>query len=193
LILNWSLPHLGGLQLLRHVRQVLQQDNIRVLMLARDDDTNTKKCVRGLDCGADDFMTLPLSLLELSARVRALLRRLRYLKDGQPFDWTPHAIQPHFNTLWHGELILDRPERTAYLAGQSLHLSRGEFELLTCLMQDPGRCYSRAELQQSIWQQCQAPGDRSVDNIVLRLRRKLGIYRGDLETVWGVGYRLKPR
>jgi len=174
-----------GLYVLRQVRHTIQ-DDLAVLMISARDAENDR--IRSLDQGADDFLAKPFSLHELLARVRALLRRAERIKRS-----LNGATRAAPFLLGHGELLLDLPGRTATLAGQKLRLTRSEFELLSYLVQHVGCSFSRANLQERVWQQCHVPGDRAVDNIVLRLRRKLGPYASDLETVWGVGYRFKLR
>ncbi len=88
-------------------------------------------------------------------------------------------------------LRLDPQAHLATLDGEPLDLSRTEFDLLHLLLRNPGRAFSRAYLLDTVWGETYVGGDRSVDNAMLRLRKKLGVLGDDIETVWGVGYRLK--
>jgi DNA-binding response OmpR family regulator len=185
IILDWLLPGLDGLYVLRQIRNTIVKDPAVLMISARGAETDR---IRSLDQGADDFLSKPFSLLELLARVRALLRRTERIKRSLTDGGTNHHTR-----LYHGELMVDAQARSASLSGEFLDLTRSEFDLLTYLMSHPGRSFTRSDLQEFVWHQCHVPGDRSVDNIVLRLRRKLGQYGGDLETVWGVGYRLIAR
>lgn len=181
-ILDWMLPRLDGLEVLRRLRQAASTP---VLMLtARGEETDR---VVGLELGADDYLTKPFSMRELIARVRALLRRAEMVQQVLHADSTGmHA------TLSHGELFLDPQAHMATLHGISLDLSPTEFALLHLLLRSPGRAFSRAYLLDTVWGQTYVGGDRSVDNTVLRLRKKLGSLGEAIETVWGVGYRLRP-
>ena len=189
-ILDWMLPGLDGLEVLRRLRS---RSAVPVLMLtARSEEADR---VIGLEVGADDYLTKPFSMRELLARVRAQLRRAEQVRQlleadrsgaGQAITWQ--------------DIRLDPVSRQATQHGQALDLSRTEFDLLHLLMRNPGRAFSRTYLLESVWGENYIEGDRSVDNAVLRLRKKLG-EPGDgfgnaagsaLETVWGVGYRLKP-
>lgn len=180
IILDWMLPQLDGLEVLRRVRQA---SAVPVLMLtARTEETDR---VIGLEVGADDYLTKPFSLRELIARVRALLRRIERVQQIVAADRCREA-----QTLTHGPLTLDPQAYQATLDGASLDLTRTEFDLLHLLLRNPGRAFSRAYLLDTVWGENYVPGDRSVDNAVLRLRKKLGPMGEAIETVWGVGYRL---
>lgn len=181
LVLDWMLPELDGLEVLRRIRQV---SAVPVLMLtARGEETDR---VVGLELGADDYLTKPFSLRELVARIRALLRRAERLQQMLAADRSA-GEQP---ITWRG-LTLDPGAYTAVLDGQPLDLTRIEFELLYLLLRNPGRTFSRGYLLETVWKEKSVTGDRSVDNAVLRLRKKLGPLEDALETVWGVGYRLR--
>jgi DNA-binding response OmpR family regulator len=180
-ILDWMLPGLDGLEVLRRIRQT---SSVPVLMLtARGEETDR---VVGLEVGADDYLTKPFSVRELIARVRAMLRRVELIEQTLRADRTADVA-----VIERGSLKLDPAAHLATLDGESIDLSRTEFDLLHLLLRNPGRAFSRAYLLDTVWGETYVGGDRSVDNAVLRLRKKLGPIGDDIETVWGVGYRLK--
>jgi DNA-binding response OmpR family regulator len=124
---------------------------------------------------------------ELLARVRALLRRAELLHQTLAADRAGDA-----EPIAYGSLRLDPARHQAALDGESLELSPTEFALLRLLLRSPGRAFSRAYLLDTVWGEKYVGGDRAVDNVVLRLRKKLGALGEAIETVWGVGYRLRP-
>src|SRR5262249_11309485 len=135
-----------------------------------------------------DYLTKPFGMRELLARVRALLRRAELLRATLTAD----ANASGGEALARGPLRLDPAAHLATLDGAPLDLSPTEFALLHLLLRSPGRAFSRAYLMETVWQETAIGGDRSVDNAVLRLRKKLGPLGEAVETVWGVGYRLRP-
>ncbi|HKV86093.1 MAG TPA: response regulator transcription factor [Ktedonobacterales bacterium] len=182
IILDWMLPRMDGLEVLRRVRQSAPTP---VLMLtARSEETDR---VVGLELGADDYLTKPFSMRELVARVRALLRRADLIRQTLTAD-RDDAGEP----LRRGALMLDPRAHAAMLDDAPIELSPTEFALLQLLLRSPGRAFSRAYLLDTVWQESYIGGDRSVDNVVLRLRKKLGAVGEEIETVWGIGYRLRP-
>jgi len=179
-ILDWMLPGLDGLEVLRRIRQT---SAVPVLMLtARAEEMDR---VVGLEVGADDYLVKPFSMRELMARVRALLRRITHVQQILDADRQPAAAP-----LRYAGLRLDPDAYRATLDGDPLDLTRTEFELLHFLLRYPGRAFSRAYLLDAVWGSNYVAGDRSVDNAILRLRKKLGALGDCIETVWGVGYRL---
>jgi DNA-binding response OmpR family regulator len=181
LILDWMLPQLDGLEVLRRIRRM---SAVPVLMLtARGEETDR---VVGLEVGADDYLTKPFSMRELIARVHALLRRVDQIQQMLQADRTDTT-----QSIESGGLRLDPIGHTAALNGEPIDLSRTEFDLLQLLLRNPGRAFSRAYLLDTVWGETYMGGDRSVDNAILRLRKKLGPLGERIETVWGVGYRLK--
>ena len=183
LVLDWMLPGLDGLDVLRQLRRT---SPVPVLMLtARAEEVDR---VVGLEVGADDYLTKPFGMRELIARVRALLRRQQRLQETLAADRAP-AKAP----LQVGDLHLDPEAHTADVAGQVIDLSHSEFDLLHLLLRNRGRAFSRAYLRDALHGEPHVEGDRSVDNAILRLRRKLGRLGDSIETVWGVGYRFSSR
>jgi len=181
-ILDWMLPRLDGLEVLRRIRQ---SSGLPVLMLtARGSEMDR---VVGLEVGADDYLVKPFSMRELVARVRALLRRAAHVQQVLEADRRPAAAAVHY-----AGLRLEPDAYCATLDGAPLELTRTEFDLLYFLLRHPGRAFSRNYLLDAVWGTHYVAGDRSVDNAILRLRRKLGGLGDAIETVWGVGYRLLP-
>jgi DNA-binding response OmpR family regulator len=181
-ILDWMLPGLDGLEVLRRIRQ---KSATPILMLtARGEEMDR---VIGLEVGADDYLTKPFSMRELIARVRALLRRISHVQQILAEDRRRDR-----GAVSYAALYLEPDSYTATMGGNRLDLTRTEFELLSFLLRNPGRAFSRAYLLDAVWGESYVAGDRSVDNAILRLRRKLGDLGEAIETVWGVGYRLVP-
>ena len=181
-VLDWMLPGISGLDVLRELRR---SGSTPVLMLtARGEETDR---VIGLELGADDYLTKPFGMRELVARVRALLRREELLRQTLAADRGPGAAP-----VAYGPLRLDPERHLATLDGEPLDLTPNEFALLGLLLRHPGRAFSRSYLLDAVWGDDYVGGDRSVDNAVFRLRKKLGPLGEAIEAVWGVGYRLRP-
>lgn len=181
IILDWMLPGMDGLEVLRHIRQ---NSPVPVLMLtARSQEIDR---VLGLEVGADDYLTKPFSTRELVARVHALLRRIQNVRQILSADRERHS-----QVATYGSLVMEPEPHQARLDDQFIEFTRTEFDLLYLLVQNPGRVFSRAYLLETVWDERYVSGDRSVDNMILRLRKKLGDLGERIETVWGVGYRLK--
>ena len=180
-VLDWMLPKLNGLEVLRRLRQ---SSPVPVLMLtARGEEADR---VLGLEVGADDYLTKPFSMRELMARIRALLRRDERLRELLLADREGDEAP-----VDHGVLHVDPAARLATLAGTPLELSKTEFDLLYLFLRNPGRAFSRDYLLDAIWGENYVAGDRSVDNAIGRLRKHLGPLGEQIETVWGIGYRLR--
>jgi DNA-binding response OmpR family regulator len=169
IILDLNLPVISGLEVFRIVRSRSDQ-NIPVIMLTARSDEDDR--VAGLELGADDYITKPFSLRELTARARAVLRR------GQPA------------TTYRGaHLLADFEAVSVTVDGQAVRLTRREFELLRYLVRNRNRVISRDRLLEQVWCYERAVETRSVDVHIGRLRAKLGTAGRQIETVVGLGYR----
>ena len=181
-ILDWMLPKLDGLEVLRQIRQFSATP---ILMLTARDEEDDK--ILGIEVGADDYLTKPFSMRELVVRVGALLRRVELIQQTLKAD-----REGERKKIVHGRLILDPEAYLVTLENEPLDLSRTEFDVLHLMLRNPGRAFSRDYLLDTVWGESYISGDRSVDNTILRLRKKLGALGDAIETVWGVGYRLRP-
>jgi DNA-binding response OmpR family regulator len=182
-ILDWNIPELDGLEVLRQLRR---DSATPVLMLTGRAEEIDR--VVGLEVGADDYLVKPFSMRELLARVRAMLRRAHLLRQQLQ---TPQSTSSGVS-LNHHELSLNVETYNASLAGRSLQLSRLEFDLLHLFLNAPGRVFERDYLLDQLWKDAYDTQDRSVDYVIHRLRRKLEPHEDLIETVRGVGYRLRP-
>jgi DNA-binding response OmpR family regulator len=174
IVLDLGLPGLDGLEVTRHLRR---DSGVPIIMLtARDDETDK---VVGLELGADDYVTKPFSPRELTARVRAVLRR--------------HAGDSDAELLRAGDLTLDVPRLRTEVSGRSVPLTATEFQLLTTLAREPGRVFTRSQLLDAIHGVAFESYERAIDAHVKNIRRKIEADPRTprfLLTVYGVGYRL---
>ena len=176
-LLDWMLPKLSGIEVCRRIRGKAETRNLPIIMLtARGEESDR---VRGLDTGADDYLTKPFSMVELIARIRAVLRRIR-----------PGLADDRLN---HGDIIIDRVSHRVKRDGKEVHLGPTEFRLLDHFMQHPGRVFSREQLLDAVWGSDVYVEARTVDVHVGRLRKALSI--GDdsanpIRTVRSAGYSL---
>ncbi len=181
-VLDLRLPGLSGLDICRELRA--RGHRVPLLMLtARAAELDR---VLGLELGADDYVTKPFSVLELKARVRALLRRAAPQAAPDAAD-APARLE-------HAELSIDRLRRRAWLSAQELVLTPREFDLLWHFMGHPGRAFTRAELLEQVWGYGHDGYDHTVNSHINRLRAKLGDDRSEsrfIHTVWSVGYRFE--
>ena len=181
ILLDVMLPGLDGISVCQAIRKSGPNTRTPILMVtARDGEADT---VVGLESGADDYVTKPFGVRELMARVNALLRR--HERGGE------HA-QPAGRMLQIGALSLDRDRRQATVRGETVELTKQEFDLLHLLASRPGVVFSRAALLQQVWSGDTYVTERTVDTVISRLRRKIERDAQDPEmllTAWGVGYK----
>jgi len=178
-ILDWMLPGMDGIAICREMRR---KHLMPILMLTARGAVADR--VTGLQVGADDYLGKPFSIVELSARVGSLLRRVALDSAAATSD----SGLP----ITFGPLVLDLSANRATLAGSMLDLSRREMDLLELLLRHPGRTFSREFLLERLWGSDFEGLDRAVDTQIVRLRRKLGDLGACIETVWGLGYRFRP-
>ena len=174
-ILDLMLPGMDGLAVCREIRRTPAVAATPIVMLSAK--STEEDIVRGLELGADDYVTKPFSKAVLIARVRAALRR--------PASTRGSAIAV-------SGLVLDEATRSATIGAAPLVLTRSEFDLLKTLVSHPGRVYSRSMILDAIQNEDKDVTDRTVDTLMVGLRRKLGAWAAHVETIRGVGYRLTP-
>jgi two-component system phosphate regulon response regulator PhoB len=176
IVLDWMMPQLSGIEVCRRLKSNSKTRQIPVIMLsARADEVDR---VHGLETGADDYVAKPYSVIELMARVKAHLRRIRAAAVG--------------NRLEYGDIMLDPETHKVFRAQSELKLGPTEFRLLSTFMEKPGRVWSRDQLLDRVWGRDIYVDTRTVDVHVGRLRKALCKYGGDdpLRTVRGAGYAL---
>lgn len=174
-LLDWMLPGLDGLDVLRRLKADPTFGAVPVIMLTAKSEEHD--IVLGLEMGAVDYITKPFSNKVLIARIRAILRR----GDAAP---------PEENIRYAG-LVLTPGQRRAELDGAELSLTAGEFDVLALLAARPGHVYTRAQIVARTKGEDYPVTDRAVDVQIVALRRKLGVFGERLETVRGVGYRMR--
>jgi len=180
IVLDLMLPGLDGLQLCRKLRS--QSITIPILMLTAKSSELDR--VLGLELGADDYLTKPFSILELQARVRAILRRSE-LTAQQEADQADEIIELT-------SLKIDVSGRNVMVAGRPVELTAKEFDLLLFFARNPGRVFSRGQLLDRVWGYSHNGYEHTVNSHINRLRKKIehgAEHNQYIETVWGVGYR----
>ena len=175
MILDWMLPDTSGPDIIKKIRNYEVQRDIPILMLTARAEEDDK--IKGLDVGADDYMTKPVSLKELDARIKALIRR----SQGLNVD----------TTLTKGPIIIDLENNTLLINNDAVAIGQTEFRLLYYFMRKADVVHSRTQLLDQVWGQNTFIDDRTVDVHILRLRKVLKPFKldGMVQTVRGLGYR----
>lgn len=177
ILLDVMMGEMSGFQMARKIKDNPATSQIPIIFItALDDEDNT---VKGLNIGADDYIAKPLSMKEVKARVRAVLRRF-----NPPFQQRDVAG----STICYGEIIVDLNTKTAKLDGEELALTKLEFELLSFFLRNPDKVFSREDLLARCWPQDVYVLDRTVDVNITRLRKKIGRYGKQIKTRIGYGY-----
>jgi two-component system phosphate regulon response regulator PhoB len=176
IVLDLMLPGIDGYSVCRALRKDPGTESLPILMLTARGEPGER--VRGLELGADDYVTKPFSPRELVLRIQALLRRSRSRVIGE--------------VVAVGDFHLDKNKFDVRLEGRRLDLTTTEFKLLAVLMERRGRTQSRETLLYDVWGYQNPIDTRTVDTHIRRLREKLGKHSSRLETVRGEGYRFNP-
>ncbi|KAE9631839.1 phosphate regulon transcriptional regulatory protein PhoB [Parasedimentitalea maritima] len=176
IVLDWMMPNLSGIEVCRRLKSRAETRNIPVIMLSARSEEIDK--VRGLETGADDYVVKPYSVIELMARVRTQLRRVRPSSVGVKLEYA--------------DIVLDSETHRVSRANHPLKLGPTEFRLLSTFMEKPGRVWSREQLLDRVWGRDIYVDTRTVDVHIGRLRKALSQFGGDdpLRTVRGAGYAL---
>ena len=176
IILDWMLPGVSGIEICRRLKSNTDTRKIPVIMLtARSEEADR---VRGLETGADDYVIKPYSVIELMARVRTQLRRVRPASIGERLEY--------------GDILLDAETHRVTRNGEAIKLGPTEFRLLSTFMEKPGRVWSREQLLDRVWGRDIYVDTRTVDVHIGRLRKALCQHGGEdpVRTVRGAGYAL---
>ncbi len=179
ILLDVMLPKLTGFEVCQQIREF--SDTPVVMLTAKGDDMDK---ILGLEYGADDYITKPFNILEVKARIKAIMRRTAG-KDNKP------AADKNVSD---GDLQLNREERRVFIAGREIDLTAKEFEVLELLVTHPGKVYSRENLLRNVWGESYLGDARTVDVHVRRLREKIEENPSEPKYVltrWGVGYYYK--
>ena len=176
ILLDVMLPKLTGFEVCQQIREF---SNVPVVMLTAKGDDMDK--ILGLEYGADDYITKPFNILEVKARIKAIMRRV------EPRQGTGGEVK----VIESGDMRLDCEGKRAYIAGKEISLTAKDYEVLELLMLNPNKVYSRESLLKLVWG-TDYPGDvRTVDVHIRRLREKIEIHPSEpkyVHTKWGVGY-----
>lgn len=183
-ILDIMLPDYSGIELLTRMRADAELADTGILMLTARGDENDR--VAGFEQGADDYVVKPFSVKELVLRVRALARRSRERQTARAT--TASNTSPRLK--WRG-LEIDVGFHRVYVGAEEVQLRPLEFKLITVLLENPTRVFSRSQLLEEVWGTSGEINTRTVDTHVRRLRDKLGVFAEAVETVHGFGYRLR--
>jgi len=175
ILLDIMLPKLSGMEVCQQIREY---SNVPIIMLTAKGDDMDK--ILGLEYGADDYITKPFNILEVKARMKAILRRLE-----------PKKEESKARIIESGDMQVDCESRRVYIQGKEIRLTAKEFEVLELLIQNPNKVYSRESLLNLVWG-ADYPGDvRTVDLHIRRLREKVEKNPGEpryVHTKWGIGY-----
>lgn len=180
ILLDVMMGEMSGFQLARRLKENLETAQVAIIFItALDGEDNT---VKGLNIGADDYIAKPLSMKEVKARVKAVLRRFVPVEKAK-------AVQEGLTDIIQYEgIALNLDSKTATLDGEDLPLTKLEFELLSLFLQHPGKVFGRNDLLERCWPKDVYVLDRTVDVNITRLRKKIGRFGKQIKTRVGYGY-----
>lgn len=180
ILLDVMMGEMSGFQLARKLKERPDTAPIPIIFTtALDDEDNM---IKGLNIGADDYIAKPLSIKEVKARVKAVLRRVAASRSEKMFNAQGTQV------VSYDDLVLDLSAKTATLEGKDLSLTKLEFELLSLFLLNPGKTFARNDLLSRCWPQDVYVLDRTVDVNITRLRKKIGRYGKQIKTRIGYGY-----
>ncbi len=180
ILLDVMLPKLDGFEVCQNIREF---SNVPIVMLTAKGDDMDK--ILGLEYGADDYITKPFNILEVKARIKAIMRRASM---GQPIAEDHKADE---NIIENGDLVLDKSNRRLTINGEEYNLTSKEFDMLLLLVTSPKKVFSRMDLLHTIWGEDYPGDERTVDVHIRRLREKIEPNPKEpkyVRTKWGVGY-----
>lgn len=182
LLLDVMMPGRSGFELARQLKAQKDTKHIPIIFLTAKD--TEEDLLKGFHLGADDYVSKPFSIREVTARVKAVLGRTGSIDNGKlkiENDSAPY-------TLSHEGLTMDSTSKRAAIDGEEIQLTRTEFDLLWLLLSHRGQVFSRADILENVWPQDVIVNDRSVDVCITRLRKKLGRYATHIINKQGFGY-----
>lgn len=185
LLLDVMMGEMSGFKFARVLKQNPETADLPIIFvtaLGDEDDV-----VKGLNIGADDYMTKPLSMREVKARVKAVLRRSAHKRHNKQ-ESVANLDKASDSAIAYGALSVNVDEKRVYVDGMEVPFTRLEFELLCLFLQHPGKVYSREQILDKIWPNDSVVMDRTVDVNITRIRKKIGDYGKCIKTRFGYGY-----
>ena len=180
ILLDLMLPEMDGFDVCRQIKSFPEFKDIPIIMVsAKSEEADI---VAGLELGAEDYVTKPFSPKILISRVKAVLRRANKLPNETPLK-----------EVSVGELTISKETQECYVNNEEIKLTFSEFETLFLLVSNPNRVYTRYQIVEEVHGQDYAVTDRSIDVMMVSLRKKLGDFSANIETIRGVGYRFKEK
>ena len=176
ILLDWMLPSMSGIDFIQKLKKNNKTKDIPIIMLTAKAEEEYK--IKGLETGADDYITKPFSPRELIARIKTVLRR-------------GVLISPD-NLIIIDDLTIDLDKQNVFIADKKLNLTPNSLKLLKFLATHPGRTFSRSELLDYVWGYEKVLDERSVDTEIKRLRKAIGKHGEKIQTIRGVGYQFEP-
>ncbi len=173
IILDIMLPNEDGLTILKKLRQSIKWRNLPIIMLTAKSSEIDK--VKGLDSGADDYITKPFSVMELISRINDLLRR---------------TLRTDKNNLSYGSIVIDDEKHTVFVNGEAVNLTLKEYDLLYYLINNAEIVLSRDKIIEAVWGYNYEGESRTIDMHIKTLRQKLGVSGEHIKTIRGVGYKI---
>jgi len=172
ILLDVMMPRLDGFAVADHLRILQETKSVLIVFLTAKNDEDSE--LRGFGVGADDYITKPIKPRLLLTRIKALLRR--------KFEWSDSSYRVEI-----GNIIIDQDSRMVKVGEEKIFLARKEFDLLSLLASKPGRVFPRHEILNTIWNDDETVGDRTIDVHIRKIRQKVG--ETNIKTVKGIGYK----